>query len=321
MTLALRARSRRLASCLVAAPALLALLAAGCRPRPPADDPLDDFAYQLQNLDLAALGATRFDLAVIDYSPDGSDERRFTAAQIAALANSPGGRKTVLAYLSIGEAEDYRWYWQSAWDADRDGEPDPGAPDWLGRSNPDWLGNYKVRYWYPAWQALVLAYLDRIIAAGFGGAYLDIIDAYEYWGPGGESGLNRPTTEAEMIDFVRTLADHARVTRSRPDFLVFPQNGERLGRNADYLGTISGIGREDVWYNDNAPNPPSGIDPVLADLDVFRAAGKPVLVIDYVRQPDLIDDFYSRAQARGYVPYATVRDLDSLVINPGHEPD
>ncbi len=109
----------------------------------------NDFVYQLQNIDLGAIGKTRFDLVVMDYSRDGSDERKSSAQQIDALKASPGGRKRVLAYMSIGEAEDYRFYWQRTWDADRNGRPDAYAPAWLGPSNPDWPGNYKVRYWDP----------------------------------------------------------------------------------------------------------------------------------------------------------------------------
>jgi cysteinyl-tRNA synthetase, unknown class len=111
----------------------------------------NDFVYQLQNVNLSAIGKTKFDLVVMDYSRDGSDERKFSAEEIEALKTSPGGRKRVLAYMSIGEAEDYRFYWQRSWDADRNGRPDSGAPAWLEPSNPEWPGNYKVRYWDPAW--------------------------------------------------------------------------------------------------------------------------------------------------------------------------
>jgi endo-alpha-1,4-polygalactosaminidase (GH114 family) len=45
----------------------------------------DAFVYQLQRIDLEAIGETRFDLVIMDYSRDGSDERRFTATQISAL--------------------------------------------------------------------------------------------------------------------------------------------------------------------------------------------------------------------------------------------
>lgn len=167
---------------------------------------VNDFVYQLQDMDLTAIGDTEFDLVITDYSLDGSEENRFTADQITSLKKSPGGPKLVLAYMSIGEAENYRWYWNESWDADNDGLPDKGAPSWLGPSNPDWPGNYKVKYWETGWQSIVYgsstSYLDKIIEAGFDGVYLDIIDAYEYWGPDGESGLERETAEQEMVGFV-----------------------------------------------------------------------------------------------------------------------
>jgi hypothetical protein len=45
------------------------------------------------------------------------------------------------------------------------------------------------------------------------------------------------------------------------------------------------------------------------------------MTVDYATTPAHIDDAYARAYAKGYVPPCTVRDLDRLVINPGHEPD
>lgn len=286
---------------------------------------VNDFVYQLQNIDLTALGNTKYDLAVIDYSSDGSDDSKYTSAQIGSLKNSTGGSKIILAYMSIGEAENYRWYWNNSWDANSDGVPDNSVPAWLGSSNPDWPGNYKVKYWDSNWQSVIFgastSYLDKIIEAGFDGVYLDIIDAYEYWGPGGDSGLNRSTAENEMVEFVKAIANYARVTKGKANFLVFPQNGEVLSSHADYLNAVNGIGREDTWYNGNTANDSTHIDSVISNLDVFKQAGKLVLVIDYVTQQNLIDDFYSKAIAKGYVPYATVRDLDRITVNTGHDPD
>ncbi|MFC2066590.1 MJ1477/TM1410 family putative glycoside hydrolase [Chloroflexota bacterium] len=288
-------------------------------------NPVNDFVYQLQNADLIAIGNTKFDLVVIDYSQDGSEAGRFTAEQINACKNSPGGPKLVLAYMSIGEAEDYRWYWNNNWDTNNDGNPDQNAPSWLGPANPDWLGNYKVKYWRTGWQSLIYgsptSYLDKVIEAGFDGVYLDIIDAFEYWGPDGESGLNRLTAKQEMVNFVKSIANHARVTKGKTDFLVFPQNGEALSSYSDYVQIVSGIGREDNWYCGNKLQSASHTNEVTANLDVFKQAGKLVLVIDYPTQRDLINDFYSKANTKGYVPYSTVRDLDQLIINTGYEPD
>ncbi len=122
-----------------------------------------------------ALAATNYDLLIIDAF---FQDQMYTAAQVAQLQQKmDGGSRLVAAYLSIGEAEDYRYYWQPAWGT--------SPPDWLADENPDWPGNYKVRYWREEWQAIIFghddSYLQRILDAGFDGAYLDIIDAFEYF--------------------------------------------------------------------------------------------------------------------------------------------
>jgi len=165
----------------------------GHEPRPN-DPPISDwsqvreFLYQLQPAEgqdkpgfLAALGDSKFDLIVMDYSFDGSGGQEFTAGEISGLKTALNGK--LLAYMSIGEAESYRWYWQDSWDENHDGIPDPDAPSWLDKENPDWPGNYKVKFWDPGWQGIVFEYLDKVLAQGFDGVYLDLVDAYEYYEP------------------------------------------------------------------------------------------------------------------------------------------
>jgi len=271
---------------------------------------VDDFLYQLQNLDLAAIGDTAYDLVVMDYSAEGDDASAFSAAQIAALQHSPGGEKIVLAYMSIGEAEDYRFYWQDGWT--------PGNPAWLDAENPDWPGNYKVHYWDPAWQTLIFNYTNRLLDAGFDGVYLDVIDAYEYY-----AGQGRATAAQEMVDFVAAIRTHARARDA--DFFILPQNAPELAnRVPPYLDIVDGIGQEDIYYGyeaDDVLTPPAVSAELESHLDLFKAAGKLVLTIDYASTPTHVDDAYAKSQAKGYVPFVTVRDLDELIINPGHEPD
>ena len=119
---------------------------------------------------LAALRATDHDLLILD--PFAEDGEHLTPSEIASLKlKAGGGRRLVLAYLSIGEAEDYRTYWHPDWTED--------PPAWLETANPDWPGNVLVRYWHMPWHEIILAELDAILAAGFDGAYLDKVDAYE----------------------------------------------------------------------------------------------------------------------------------------------
>ena len=121
---------------------------------------------------LAALVAADHAMLIIDVSFDGSAP--LSPEEVARLKKN--GRP-VLAYLSIGEAETYRPYWDPRWKQ--------MPPSWLAEENPDWDGNIKVRYWQEAWQKIIFgspeAALDKIIAAGFDGVYLDIIDAFSYF--------------------------------------------------------------------------------------------------------------------------------------------
>ncbi len=112
-----------------------------------------------------------------------------------------------------------------------------------------------------------------------------------------------------------------RVTHNLPGFQIFVQNAEELSRHPDYVPTVSGIGKEDLFYYGNRRQPADEVRWSVRQLDRFKEAGKPVLVIDYATRRATIDDFYRKALSRGYVPYATRRDLDVLTINPGHAPD
>src|ERR1017187_2027095 len=116
-----------------------------------AQSSLASFAYVLQADSLAKskaeavtkLAACGRDWIVLD--ANFSSDEPWTAADLAAIRAGRAGRK-VIAYISIGEAEDYRASWQRAWDADRDGQPDAGAPAFLLAQNPEWKGNYRVKY-------------------------------------------------------------------------------------------------------------------------------------------------------------------------------
>ena len=123
-----------------------------------------------------AITSTNYDLVIMDlFFHDGI---MFTSAEINQLkSKSNKGSRLIICYMSIGEAEDYRYYWNRDWNTNR--------PDWMDRENPDWAGNFKVKYWDKGWQNIIYgnnsSYLNMILNAGFDGVYLDIIDAFEYY--------------------------------------------------------------------------------------------------------------------------------------------
>jgi cysteinyl-tRNA synthetase, unknown class len=153
------------------------------------------FLYYLQPDNISKTGyidsisRTDFDIVIMDLTYDGLDE--YTTAEISKIKNGLNNGKGgyVLCYMSIGEAEDYRYYFKKEWITPN--LFDPGhtvtgkAPIWLDSENEDWPGNFKVLYWDQNWKNIIFgnseSYLDKIISKGFDGVYLDIIDAYEYF--------------------------------------------------------------------------------------------------------------------------------------------
>ncbi len=124
---------------------------------------------------------TNYDLLIIDAFFFGDI---LTKHDLADLQKKKSGKKRlVIAYLSIGEAETYRYYWKSEWKRKR--------PPFLEKENPQWKENYKVKYWMDGWQKIICgdktgkgfetSYLKKILDAGFDGVYLDIVDAAFYF--------------------------------------------------------------------------------------------------------------------------------------------
>ena len=66
-----------------------------------------------------------------------------------------------------------------------------------------WVGNFAVQYWGPEWQHILFgtpeSYLERILARGFDGVYLDRVDAFFDW-----KKVNR-SARADMAQLIARL--------------------------------------------------------------------------------------------------------------------
>ncbi|NIA30451.1 MAG: hypothetical protein GWP06_11140 [Actinobacteria bacterium] len=302
--------------------------------------------YQLQDAITTDIIKEKFPWVIMDYSKTGEAATAYSTAEIQSLIDSG---ITPLAYISIGEAEDYRFYWHSVWVSQPQGNDfTDKAPQWLGHTNPDWPGNYKVRYWNDDWRNKNLKpYLDEIILQGFKGVYLDIIDAFEYWGDAGNYGGKNGETaltndpvgdEAEaaqrMINLVKWIASYCRdKSVFGEDFLIFPQNGERIldyDTDHSYLETISGLGREDIWYSETNENSARDVKEILGYLRQFIKNGKTVIAVDYVddgsgltgQNLKRILDFASKCKAERFRYYIgrTDRNLDMINVIENVQP-
>ena len=315
---------RRIVTALILASAGLAWGAQQTWPRPsfpprqgPALTAAKAWGLQLQNLVALSIPES-VDVLVIDYSRDGSDEHAMTPTRLAALKKRGGApERLLLCYMSIGEAENYRYYWRRHWSI--------APPAWLGKENTDWKGNFQARYWLADWQRLIInpapsvltrlietlwpdqkPYIDRILESGCDGVYLDRIDAFAEW-----QAERGKAAEADMTRFVLRIADYSRA--HRPGFLVVAQNGEELLQSKTYRTALDGVAKEDLLYGvegEEAPNPAEMIATSKELLDRMKAAGKPVFVVEYLQSPEKRAAALRAISESGYLPLFATRALN-----------
>lgn len=246
------------------------------------------FHYQLQNTEFEKLKELEVNFLIIDL-----DDSGLTKQEIAELKNDG---KIVLCYLSIGEAEDYRDYWEYYWEV--------GNPSFIDEENPDWEGNYRVKYWELAWQDIISDKVGEIVEHKCSGVYLDTIDSYYYYE--GQGNLNAAD---KMISFVDKINKKAKGMDS--SFLIVPQNAEELYEFQDYKKIIDGIGKEDIWFDDDEK-----IENVegLYYLEEIAQDGKFVLAIDYPTEQSKVCEFYQKCYSHGF--YCTISNRELNLDKP-----
>ncbi|HRZ41540.1 MAG TPA: endo alpha-1,4 polygalactosaminidase [Bacteroidales bacterium] len=123
---------------------------------------------------LNAIKATNFDVILIDLFFDG-EALDSTEIQQLKIKNN-GGQRLVIAYVSVGSAENFRYYWQDGWSLHH--------PSWLKKKYEGYEDEYWVEFWEKDWQDIIYgnddSYVKRILNAGFDGAYLDNVEAYYF---------------------------------------------------------------------------------------------------------------------------------------------
>lgn len=292
------------------------------------------------------IAASDHDMVVMDFITSEVDRENYPLADTIDAMKADDPDRLVIAYINVGEAEDYRTYWEDGWGV--------GNPDWITALDPEgWEGNYPVVYWAEAFQDIWLeegGYLDQIVEAGFDGVYLDWIEAYEdenVLAAAEDDGLD---PEQAMIDWVGAVADHGRSLD--PNFIVIAQNAAPLLTDADYRDAIDAIAQEQIWFDGAADNDPAGDCPLpateddvdtvayynslppdcqeqfladpdctlhtsseyyLTNLAVADQYGIPVFTVDYALEQDNIDDVYESSLGLGYTPFTSSRGLDTYV--------
>lgn len=256
------------------------------------------FMIQLQNLRPHEVDEADPDVLVVDYSWDGGQAQALTRQEVRRLQERDGPDRLVLAYLSIGEAEDYRYYWKT--DARK------GRAGFVIRQNRRWRGNFRVRYWDPAWHRILYggddSYLDRILDRGFDGVFLDTVDAAEVQAEAGVKDAG-----PRMAELVKAIALHGRARD--PGFVVLAQNPYCILEEDGLLDVISGVSAEAVLFRRERKTRSKIRVPLIRQLKGIRDGGRAVVVIEYVRSKRARRQFRDTCRENRFLCYAGHRLL------------
>lgn len=305
------------------------------------------WAYNIQQVDTMQqrneLVGTHFDLYVLEPVVTEKGQGGFNIAGLIKDIKdynkvNYGKEPIVLAYVDIGQAEDWRWYWQDGWGI--------GNPDWIVTTDPDdWEGNYPVAYWHPQWQNIVIyghwgkSHVQAILESGFDGIYMDWVEAFsddDVRVKAREDGVNPAHAMLNFIARIRTFAQTGSPD-ANPEFLIVAQNASDLHRTnpVRYEKLVDAIALEAVWYNgdrgfDNWADPrgynvltndlyPGWTEEVLSHLRALK--GKmPIFIAEYAQNLQG-NRFASRiyntlAPQHGFIPLCTRRSLARLPKTP-----
>lgn len=268
------------------------LLLQSCDSDPQKIENLEGWGYQLQNYNgeysLERIIASDKKLWVIDAF---SEEGLFSIEKISMLKKD----KVIISYFSIGEAENYRPYFKSI------------NKKLLLPENPNWPGNFPVKYWDPAWRDVIDDYLDKIIKAGFDGVYLDIVDAFDYY-------EDKKVKAKLMFDLIKHIRKYAQ--ERTKNFYIFQQNATSLisylDKPSDLKGVVDALGVESAFFRgDKLMNNPYRPDKYMLDyIRQYQSIGIPVFSIEYINQKNLIQKYCKISAKERMIPLAAEKNLD-----------
>ncbi len=226
---------------------------------------------------------SKFDLIVVD--PDS-----YSADEIEWL-KSKGGE--VVAYVSIGTAENWRWYWSLVRD------------EWKIAPIENWDGEWYVNVSYSGWRALIIRdVMPRILDKGFNGFFLDNLDVAELY----------PSMVPEMTEFI------AEIRAAYPKALLIGNNGLYIMDEVYFY--LDGLTKEDVsatydWSKAKYVKVPvEESDEMLKILSEWKRKSLTIFTLDYAVTSNLAEYCYNRSREYGLIPYAANIYLDKVFLWP-----
>lgn len=265
--------------------------------RAPVNINVSSWTYWLKGAKIDEIIKSPFEMVVLDQYAKGN--RRFLDRDIAKLRKAG---KTPLVFLSIGEAENYRNYWNSlGWGKK--------TPQWIGEENPLWKGVYAIKEpLNPDWLAVVYSMIDEAKLNAFSGVVLGGLDSYQF--------TNNDAAKQQMIELVKKASEYAKKNNFN-DFIVITQDALELTTADDYLKYVDGVIKQDLVYSwksngtTGPKNPAKEFERSLELLKDIKKKDKAVFVVEYV-SGDKWDYAKQIIQKNDFVGLSAPRQLNQL---------
>jgi cysteinyl-tRNA synthetase, unknown class len=243
------------------------------------------------------------DLAVIDHSAIQHERRNGERKAMTALQSKPNGaRRLVLGYLSLTEAEQRRPYWLPEWQATAIGT----RPSWLLEENPQRRGNWRVNIANTGWHATLFgseeSLIDRMLAAGFDGVYLDSGSLLDKEHVLMQDAGARSETEWQLAELVARLATYARL--QHPRFIIMLDDAEALIDRTPVASAIDIAVKHDLLFGRHSTsqaNRSTDIEAGVRGLNRVVDAKRTVFVVEHLADAALAADARRRITELGYV--------------------
>ena len=294
--------------------------------------------YQIQELESAsaiqALAKTDYPLLIVEPNHNNKDIVFDCHRMIQTLRTmSNGSERLILAYIDIGQAENWRTYWKKNWTAPT--LTKRGKPSFLVTPDPDgWEDCYSVAYWDQRWKDIWVSpdgIISELAKLGFDGVYLDWVEAYDDDSIREVAQKKKVNPELEMIRFIEEIGNVGKKTTA--DFLVIPQNAPFLIDDAPgrYAKAIDALAVEDTWFH--GAGDAGWDDPEAGDLrsrydgqwstksrllqyKKYQKRGLPVFSVDYCIKPENAAMVYREARNADLRPLVTRVSLSRITETP-----
>jgi uncharacterized protein (TIGR01370 family) len=223
-----------------------------------------------------------------------------------SLQNLKAKGKTLLGYVSVGEAEKYRVDYEAV-----------RATHALLEENPNWPGHFAVDVRNPAWtKYLVENVIPQVIKAGFHGIFVDTLDSVvELEAKDPEKYKGMTLAAAKAIQTIRLNYPHLKIMINR-GFDVMPY----IAHDVNYVLAEAVLASYDFTTKKHSLFPETVYQEYVDKMQALQTKAPHLrfMTLDYWNMQDVkgVKEIYRRHRENGFMPYVSTIALDTVHTEP-----